>query len=299
MTLRLESEAEYPKADAFSVEGANPHDSTPRPAPLTFAFTRAETLNGIGLLELAVANYPDDSRVLALDAHYQMTAFGLDWCEDRERTYARALSSAEKALAIGRADPLTLGYCAMNAAYLEERPIRALGMIEQAISRRPNSSLMRHLLGWILLRNGDSELAHATFQAAITAEPDTRDLRAIQCGMALARLEQGQFAEAAGLARLAAEQTDHPLCYMALTVAYAHLGKTAAAGRALVRYRAHCSRPIARLAVAVSCRPDHRLSFLNGVALAEKALEDHAAWVAAHPDPVPSFLRERTGRGAF
>jgi adenylate cyclase len=269
--------AEIRRASKRPTENMGSYDLYLRALPLFYSFERAETLQALDLLDRAIALDPDFSEALALAAVCHTQMVGNSWCDDPDSLRRRGIELANRALRVGGDDAVVLARCAIALMQLERNQDRAAALMDRAIALNPGSALVWQLSGVVQTRAGAPEIAIEHLATAMRLDPVSDTNRRARAFMAVARFEQGAFAEARELLG-AATTGQNPMSYLpVLAATLGHLRRPSQAQDALSRYRALSSGTFEDFATDFFHRPEHRKLFLDGIALADgKAPSDIA-----------------------
>ena len=261
---------EIERASVRPMPDATSYDLCLRAIPLIRVNRRAETLQAIELLDQALAGDPDDGPILgwAACAHVLVARFG--WSEDPAHHYARASELAQRAMQVGGDDATVLSQVSNVLLMLGNGPEVARPLIERSVELNPGSAMAWLFSARVHLALGEPELAFEHVQTSMRLDPLSPDRSFQLTNMGLARLAQGRFGEAAALfsesSQIRATVAFNHACIAACC---GHLGQTAAARKALERFRGGSREPIDDLAARLFHSRDHRQLFLDGIALAE------------------------------
>jgi adenylate cyclase len=195
-------EAEIERAWRRDPDALDAHDIVLRALPLVLAATRATTERALGLLDRAMEMDPDHAPAAALAAWCHMMLFRVQTGSGQVTASpssadakARALRLAERAGALGPADPLTLtalGGVAEAAGDLE----RASSLLARAVAMDPTFAWARERSGWLRNALGEPEIAISHFERSLRhAGPHTSSHSA--AGIGCAHFIAGRHGDAA------------------------------------------------------------------------------------------------------
>ena len=263
-------EAEIRRASARPTENMGSYDLFLRGLSLMRTFVRERVLEALKLANRAVVLDPDYGRALSLagTCHFLIDIFG--WSTDLETNRRQGIELAHRALKVAGDDAWVLAGAANVAAYLERDFAAAVALADRATALSPGSSVAWVVSGQVRVWMGETALAIEHVETAMRLDPmgPSRPSQALL--MAMARFQQGRFAEAVALFREFAQKTDGgPTAYAYLVACYGHLGQQAEALQALVGFRSLSQRTIDDYARSTIRHPAHLKLFLDGIALAE------------------------------
>ena len=248
-------------------ENMGSYDLALRARQLVLAFRKPEVLAAVDLFERAVTLDPDYAPAFAHLANALTLLLDNHWTEDIEGTRRRGLEAAERALQIGPQSAETLAMVANALSILDPDLGRATALSERALALNPGLALSWFIGGLIRLREGDSEVAIERFETAIRLDPISTMRASSLFWVAFARLQQGRFEEVVSTL----QETAHPVLsrHLVLASAFGHLGRTGEARAALAIHTGQSVMPAETLTDSLFRRPEHRMIYLDGLALAE------------------------------
>ena len=93
-------------------------------------------------------------------------------CYERAHQWAKAEADFRHALTLAPDQPFVLNYLGYSWADMGQHLSQARDMIEKAAQRRPNDGAIVDSLGWVMLRQGDTDDAVRTLERAVELEPE-------------------------------------------------------------------------------------------------------------------------------
>ncbi len=127
---------------------------------------RREYDRALGLVDKALAQVPNDHRILGIKAHIALRA-GRD---------NAAIDAYKAALAIDPRDPLTLNNLAYTLLQLDRDPVTALALARDSVRLLPGQHFNLDTLAWALAKNGMDQEAYDTISAVKAMRPGSPDI---------------------------------------------------------------------------------------------------------------------------
>jgi adenylate cyclase len=262
-------QAETRRASARPTDNMGSYDLALRSLALLRTYTEANMLEALRLAERAIEIDPNYGLAMSQAAicHYLIGLYG--WSDDPETQRRQSLEMAHRAIRVADDDATTLSYAAMIVAVLERDADAADDLVERALALNPGSAEAWLVSGILRLRSGEVDRAVEHLETAMRLDPMGPSRSGQLTWIAVARFRQERFSETVALAKEVLQQVEIPLGYALLTASYGHLGQTAAATEALMRYRSLSDLPIEESAQTISSDPAYLDLFLAGIALAQ------------------------------
>ena len=232
---------------------------------------RAAILEALKVLDQAIALDPNFGQALSLAAHCHRFIYTNGWSDDPEGHRRKALELTQRALTVSGDDSDVLVRVAAVRAALGDDRIAASALADRAIALNPGSSTVWFLSGVVRVMAGRPDLAIGHIETSIRLDPVSPNLDFQLNFLGQAYFLQGRFAEAVGLLRETADQSENPQRHAFLAACLGHLGQASDAMAALATYRALTALPIGDAGRAVIFDPAQLKLFLDGIALAEGA----------------------------
>jgi TolB-like protein len=229
------------------------------------SFIPEKALASLALLERAIELDPDFGPAMARAAQICMFVFGFGWSDDPRAYRRRGVALANRAIAVAGDDADVLVAAANTIQVLERNLDNATSLIDRALELNPGASLVWYHSGMLKVALGEPDLAIQHLETSRRLDPLSALLPAQRMWIAIARFQQGRFAETVQLLSDTARQVS-PNAPAYLTAAYGQLGMKHEAEGALAFYREWTSTRIKTLATG---RPEHIKLFLDGIAVAE------------------------------
>ncbi|HEY5070455.1 MAG TPA: TIR domain-containing protein [Caulobacteraceae bacterium] len=226
--------AEIRRARARPTQDLGAYELYLRGIQLAQAYDRPSMLEAIGMFERAIERDPNYALALAWAAccHSRISALG--WSEDADESSWVGLDLARRALRCNDEDPEVLTTVAEAIADLGGDLADADALIERALSRNPGASSAWLVSGWLKLYAGRPELALQHYDKALRLDPRSPYGPLVLIGKSFSLVALRRFEEAIPLLKEAVQlRPDQNGGAMALTVAYAHLGRLSEARAAL------------------------------------------------------------------
>ena len=249
-------------------ENMTSYDCCLRARAFISELTETTVAEGLRLAERAMALDPDyaEATALASRLHFLISLYG--WTDSPAAHNEAALALARRAIKLAGDDADVISYAAIILVYLDNDPGTALSLADKAIALNPGSVNVWQSSGIARLQTDDIDQAVEHLQTAIRLDPIGAARSPTRWGMAMARFQQGRFAEAIVLARELLQLSDNPTAYALLAASLGYLGQPAAAAEALSGYWKITDQPLDAYARATWRDPARQKLFLDGVALA-------------------------------
>ena len=236
-----------------------------RAMPLWASHERERIIQGLGLLEQAIARDPHYGPALGLAALCHQVLAVSDWTSS-ERHRREAIDLARRALRCAPDDPDALANAAVVLGSLGEDIDLAIGSIDRSLALNPSFAR-----GWVWsarLRNyaGEPDLAIEHFNRSVRLSPRDR-MGTFSLPLGGAYFLKHQFADAvATLLRSLEQAPGLPVTYQLLASSYAHMGRLDEAREIVMRLKE--ITPAVVPTFVMFRKPEHRELFLSGLRLA-------------------------------
>ena len=195
--------------------------------------TREGLAEAIRLARRALELDPGFGRAASLASVFHLNNFVFGYSTDPQFELEEAVRLSRLALRIDDGDPNTLARAGLISAYVVRDSESALEMVDRAVALNPNSFDAWHARGWVYSAAGQPQEAVRSFERGIRMSPIDP---AMFAGMGMALIELRRFDEAIVAGRKAQRHNpSHPLAYLCLASAFAHLGRDAEAREAAAR----------------------------------------------------------------
>ncbi len=195
--------------------------------------TREGLAEAIRLVRRALELDPGFGRAASLASVFHLNNFVFGYSTDPQFELEEAVRLSRLALRIDDGDPNTLARAGLISAYVVRDSESALEMVDRAVALNPNSFDAWHARGWVYSAAGQPQEAVRSFERGIRMSPIDP---AMFAGMGMALIELRRFDEAIVAGRKAQRHNpSHPLAYLCLASAFAHLGRDAEAREAAAR----------------------------------------------------------------
>ena len=195
--------------------------------------TREGLAEAIRLARRALELDPGFGRAASLASVFHLNNFVFGYSTDPQFELEEAVRLSRLALRIDDGDPNTLARASLISAYVVRDSESALEMADRAVALNPNSFDAWHARGWVYRAAGLPQEAVRSFERGIRMSPIDP---AMFAGMGMALVELRRFDEAIVAGRKAQRHNpSHPLAYLCLASAFAHLGRDAEAREAAAR----------------------------------------------------------------
>ncbi len=261
--------AEVRRAAARPTENMNSYELFLRATPLAQTLARDEVFRALDLLNQAIGLDPNFGLALSLAAlcHSSIAAFELAGDPEPHRAACREM--VKRALVADGDNPEVLARAANALGGVEESLQGPLALIDRSIGLNPGSAYAWFVSGRLRVLAGHADRAAEDLETSMRLDPLSFFRRAHQllC-LAVARFEQGRFAEAAPLLRESLEMRPAPMALTLLAACLGHLGQAEPAREALARYRQLTDASVEGWSSQLR-DPRHRRLFLDGIALVE------------------------------
>jgi adenylate cyclase len=195
--------------------------------------TREGLAEAIRLAHRALELDPGFGRAASLASVFHLNNFVLGYSTDPQFELEEAMRLSRLALRIDDGDSNTLARASLISAYVVRDSESALEMADRAVALNPNSFEAWGCRGWVYGAAGLPQEAVRSFERGIRMSPIDP---AMFAGMGMALVELRRFDEAIVAGRKAQRHNpSHPLAYLCLASAFAHLGRDAEAREAAAR----------------------------------------------------------------
>ena len=172
-------------------------------------------------------------RAASLASVFHMNNVVFGYSTDPKFELKEAVRLSRLALRIDDGDANTLARASLISAYVVRDSESALEMADRAVALNPNSFEAWGCRGWVYGAAGPPQEAVRSFERGIRMSPIDP---AMFAGMGMALVELRRFDEAIVAGRKAQRHNpSHPLAYLCLASAFAHLGREAEAREAAAR----------------------------------------------------------------
>ncbi len=231
-----------------------------------WAYSPERIIQGLGLLDQAIAREPRFGPALALAASYRVDLDNTDAAEDPDANKRVAIELARQALRVGADDPGVLGRAAIVLGGFGEDIDAALALIDRALALNPSFADGWYHSGWLRLLAGELAVAIAHFENSLRLNP--RGQRGFHLsGIGTAQFLLRRFDEAVAMLRVSLEELPNfTPTYRALMSCYAHMGRLEAATQIAERLRT--LTPLIVRSARAFRNPEHRELYLAGLRLA-------------------------------
>ncbi|HEV2363278.1 MAG TPA: winged helix-turn-helix domain-containing protein [Caulobacteraceae bacterium] len=210
-------------------------------AALRATLRKAEVLKAIELLDRALALDPGFAPALGQAASCHSLMVLHNWSEQPEFHRRQGLAMAERAISTGSDDAAVLAQTANALMELDNDLARARALIGRAVSLNPGCAYAWFVGGIAALMAGDGDAAARHFHEAAQLDPLSPLGEMAQAHLAMARLAQGDFLEAARLHRETTYRT--PRIHLMMAAVHGDLGNVEEARRELALYTAATDVP--------------------------------------------------------
>lgn len=261
-------DAEIRRAAQRPTANIDAYDLYLKAVALVDTYERDAMFDALALLDRALALDARYARALSLNgyAHAQIVVSG--WADDLAHHRRLALDSVKRATQLAADDADTLAWIATVYLTLDEEITAATALIDRSLALNPGSSLAWMMSGWMRAASGEADKAIEHLETSIRLNPSSSDRGHQLSGMALARFDQGHFADAVRLLNEAIPLQPAVSFNLALLAsAHGHLGDARAGASALARYADASTIPVEKRTTLFQ-RPEHRDLFLAGIARA-------------------------------
>jgi adenylate cyclase len=195
--------------------------------------TREGLAEAIRLAHRALELDPGFCRAASLASVFHLNNFVLGYSTDPQFELEEAVRLSRLALRIDDGDSNTLARASLISAYVVRDSESALEMADRAVALNPNSFEAWGCRGWVYGAAGLPQEAVRSFERGTRMSPIDP---AMFAGMGMALVELRRFDEAIVAGRKAQRHNpSHPLAYLCLASAFAHLGRDAEAREAAAR----------------------------------------------------------------
>jgi TolB-like protein/class 3 adenylate cyclase/Flp pilus assembly protein TadD len=237
--------AEIERAQRKPTENLRAYDYYLRALFGTYQWTRQGNLEALSLARIAISLDPLFALAYALAANtfVQKKAFG--WIVDASQEQVETRQLAEKAVQLGKDDPLVLAMAGQAYSFVLGEPENGVAFLTRAVALDPNLAAARQWKGWAHIYLGNVDAAIEQFLAAIRLSPLDPRLFLFQTGMGYAHFFSGRYEEGLSWARSATQrQQNFPGAQRTLMINLAMTGRIAEARQvcyALLKIDPTCS----------------------------------------------------------
>ena len=230
------------------------------------SWDRDGSIQGLKLMERAIARDPRFGAALSLAAHCHAMLYVNGWTEDPEASHAAGIDLARRALRVAGEDPCALVRSAYVLGNLGEDIAAAIALADRALDMNPSSAVGWYYSGWLRLWAGQPDLAIDHFANSLRLSPHDRPARAF-FGTGIGHFFAGRLDDArAALLRSLQEFPGWAPNYRFLAACCAQMGRLEEA-RELVR-RLRDITPVVVPDASHWRNPEHRELYLSGLRLA-------------------------------
>ena len=227
---------------------------------------RDGSIQGLRLMEHAIARDPRFGAALSLAAHCNAMLYVNGWTADAEASRVAGIELARRALRVAGEDPCALVRAAYVLGNLGEDIAAAIALADRALDMNPSFAVGWYYSGWLRLWAGQPDLAINHFANSLRLSPHDRPARAL-FGTGIGHFFAGRLEEArATLLRSLQEFPGWAPNYRFLAACCAQMGRMEEA-RELI----HRLRDITAVIVPDASHwrnPEHRELYLLGLRLA-------------------------------
>jgi TolB-like protein/class 3 adenylate cyclase len=224
--------AEIERAQRKPTENLQAYDYYLRALFSTYQWSRSGNVEALRLARIAISLDPLFALAYALAANnfVQKKAFG--WIVDASQERIDARQLAERAIQLGKDDPLVLALSGQAYSFVLDEPENGAAFLARAVALDPNLAAARYWKGWAQIYLGDVDAAIEQFLAAIRLSPLDPRLFLSQTGMAYAHFFAGRYEEGLSWATSAIQrQQNFPGAQRTLMANLAMAGRIAEARR--------------------------------------------------------------------
>ena len=225
--------AEIERAQRKPTENLQAYDYHLRALHSAYQFTREANAEALRLAKIAISLDPLFALAYALASNMlvQRKAFG--WIVDAEKERVESRQLAERAIQLGKDDPLVLAMAGHTYSYLLHDPEKGSAFIARAVALDPNLAAARYWAGWAQIYLGNVDAAIEQFSEAIRLSPIDPRLFLPQSGMAYAHFFAGRYEESLSWATSTLQrQPNHQAAQRMVVASLAMSGRIAEARQA-------------------------------------------------------------------
>jgi TolB-like protein/class 3 adenylate cyclase len=187
--------SEIERAQRKPTENLQAYDYYLRAQYSHYEWTREGNAESLKLAKIAISLDPLFARAYALAADHfnQRKAFG--WSVDAAKERAEGRQLADRALQLGKDEPLVLAMAGQTYSVLLNDPANGSGFLARAVALDPNLAAARAWAGWSQIFIGNVDAAIEQFSEAIRLSPIDPRLFISQTGMAFVHFFAGRYEE--------------------------------------------------------------------------------------------------------
>ena len=228
--------AEIERAKRKRPESLDAYDYYLRALPHFYASTQEGSVEGLRLIEKALALDPGFASANALGAWFYFNLVTHRWSSNAKNDAAKGVHLARAALEADIDDPTALANAGWVLAALAHDLDAGVAALDRAIKLGPNSAYVQSLGGWVMSYVGDQKMALERLNEALRLGPSDPLAYRFLTGAARANILIGQYEDAVSLGENARRMyTKWGPIFLTLAAAYAQLGRLDKATEALSR----------------------------------------------------------------
>jgi adenylate cyclase len=260
---------EIKRAAGRTTKDTDSYDLYLRAYAISQSHTREATLEGLDLLERALALDPDFGLALVRAAHCHRLIHIFRWADDPDAHREMCLARARRALQVAGDDATVLNTVAFHLTTVAKDDKTALALIDRAIAINPGHARMFYWSARLLLAMGDTQRAVEHLERSMRLDPigPLQNVRIF--GLGLAHFAEGQFEEALARFRESGLYPGSSFANAFMAACLAHLGQRQAAAEAARAFRARGGLSLEELGGTWLHKPAHLALLLDGMRLAE------------------------------
>lgn len=221
-------------ASRHPIESLGCYDLCLQAAALRATLRKTEVFQAIELLNRALTLQPGSATALGQAASCHSLIVLNNWSENRELHRQQGLMMAERAISSGSDDAAVLAQTANALMELDRDMGRARALIDRATTLNPGLAYGWFVSGVLSLIEADGDAAARHFEEAARLDPLSSLGDMARVHIAMARLLQGDFIEAAHLYRETTYRT--PRIHLMMAAAFGELNNLEEARRELALY---------------------------------------------------------------
>jgi TolB-like protein/tetratricopeptide (TPR) repeat protein len=217
--------AEIRRTSKHPTKDLSAYDLFLRALPHVATYQWDHTIQGLELLQQAIARDPDFASALARAAYCHAVLDAIGRVEDHQSNRRTGIDLARRALRVGGDDAFALASVAHVLGYFNEDIDAAIAIIDRSIALNPSCATAWRFSGFLRLFAGQTELAIQHFERSLRLSPREAQWSQLT-GIAIAQFFAKRFEIAAAtFLRGLQENPIYPLANRFLASCYAHMGR--------------------------------------------------------------------------
>ncbi len=236
------------------------------------SYRKEDVYAALDMLDRAIALDPDNGLALSLAAGCHALIAQFHWSDDLAAHGQAMMELTGRSLKADPDNAEVLTTAAINCWTTGDLP-GGKRLVDRAADLNPGSSWTHTVRGLIAVATGNLDLAEESLLYSLKLDPISPNRNLQIGGLAATRFAQRRFPEAAELCREYVQLSHQPMSHSLRAATYGHMGEAVAAADTLAILRDLTTTSVEELAHMHFGTPEHRDLFLEGISLAEAALQ--------------------------